>query len=116
MTDCIAYLNDCAADAEVCEWLQHQGCEPRIVHSRNDLLRLLQGHRYARVIFELKRLSDVPILQALRDDYRQHELVLIASAEMKLIIDVLRHSTYPIVESLTDLFNSNSDIQTRLEG
>jgi len=108
MTECIAYLSDSRGDAEICEWFRHQGCEPRIVHDRDNFVQMLGHRHYARVVFELRRLSDVPVLQTLQTYYTRKELVLIVNPELKAIIDVLRHGTFPIVEDFTELFRMSS--------
>ncbi len=99
----LAFLKDHEADTERIEWFRYQNHDLKIVHDRKQFLQLLRSGNHGHIILELKRLSDIMLLQSVHNMNPETDVTVLVEPRLKAIFDTIQNCPYSIVQSEHEL-------------
>ena len=101
----IVYQSALLETSELVEYFHNLGYEPLLVDKRSTLLSACSQGNHEKVFIEVCNLSDIRLINAIRQVYNDVDIVLIVKPGLEDIIDVLQNNQYQIVNSIMNLSN-----------
>jgi hypothetical protein len=103
MNKVIVYLSQSEKSNELTEYFQNLAYEPLFTDTRTKLLSACSKKICAKVFLEISTLSDILLINAIKEIDSETDIVLILKPGLEDIVSALQNENYQTVNSIMNL-------------